>query len=94
MRPAREILHDLLVLVPLPTQDPRLACLIEEAREFERTADGMTSPPPEGAEFTMEVRALGESAVRLSVHGSTLRLSNFEATIIGRELTRLGGRSR
>lgn len=94
MRTAREILHDLLTFLPLPTTDVRLSFLIDEAREFERVADGMTSPPPEGAEFTTEVRPLGESGVRLRVHGASLSLSNDEATIIGRELTRLGGRNR
>ena len=47
MRPAREILRDLAACFQFPTQDARLAALVEEAREFERVADGMTSPPPE-----------------------------------------------
>lgn len=94
MRPAREILRDLAACFQFPTQDARLAALVEEAREFERVADGMTSPPPEGCEFTLSVRPDGLDRVRLQVHGADLRLSNDEATIIGRELTRLGGRSR
>lgn len=94
MRPAREILRDLAACFRFPTQDARLAALVEEAREFQRTADGMTSPPPEGAEFTLAVRPEGPDRVRVQVHGADLSLLNDEATMIGRELTRLGGRNR
>lgn len=86
-RPARDILAGLVEAWDDADTLARgtLAARFDEARDFVRTAAGMTSPPPEGAEHTMGV-IHGADTVRLQVHGHTFYLRPVEAEVIGRAL--------
>ena len=92
-RPARDILAGLVEAWDHADELARgtLAARFDEAREAVRVAAGMTSPPPEGDEFTMSV-VRGKDAVRLQLHGHTFHLRPDEAEVVGRGLLNKKGR--
>lgn len=92
-RPARDILAGLVEAWDHADELARgtLSARFDEAREAVRTAAGMTSPPPEGAEHTMGVLHHA-GGVRLQLHGHTFHLQRDEAEVIGRAL--LNGKGR